>query len=347
MRPTVLFAARLMPPQGGGIERLSEDVLAAVRRNFEVVDLSNRGPRWTQLPYLATIGERLRRQVRRLPAAVVDGGDATLAPGLVRAGAPSILRVQGLDLLLPNPAYQRIIRKFLPQMNVICPCSGPTAALLDRFGIPHERVHVVHPAADAPPGWRPDPEPGRILFVGRLVERKGLAEFIAATWPHLARETPHAQLRIVGDGPHRAVVERAILNAPARDRVHLLGALSRDRLEREFEKADVLVMPNRPRPGDFEGFGIVAAEAAARGVPVVARAVDGVVDAVMPEKTGLLVDEPEPRAMAEAVLQILDHKVAGDRATLMADAKARYGSARLAARYGEILERTWSAHGKA
>lgn len=344
MGPTVLFAARLMPPVGGGIEQLSDDVLHALRENFEVVDLANRGARWTQFPYLATIGERLRLKARRLKSVVVDGGDATLSPALVRSGAPSIVRVQGLDLLLPNPIYQRVIRKYLPRVNVICPCSGPTAAILKGFNVPAERIHVVHPAADAPPGWEPAAEPGRMLFVGRLVERKGLREFVEQVWPGVAREIPHAQLRVVGDGPDRPRIERAVASAPANDRIHLLGALPRASLEDEFRQADLLVMPNRPRGGDFEGFGIVAIEAAVRGVPVVARAVDGVVDAVVPERTGLLVRDDAATAMADELLRVLERRALGDRHAIMSEAKARYGSQRLAKTYAEVVERTGGAY---
>lgn len=335
----MLFAARLMPPVGGGIERLSEDVLHALRRDFEVVDLSNRGPRWTQLPYLATVGNRLRRRACKLERVVADGGDATLAPALARSGAPSIVRVQGLDLRLPNPVYQRVVRKYLPKAAAICPCSGPTAALLDGFGIPPERIHVVHPAAESPPGWRPSPQPGRILFVGRLVQRKGLAEFIAHVWPGIVREAPNAQLRVVGDGPERPRIERAARAAPGSDHIHLLGALPRDALEREFQAADVLVMPNRPREGDFEGFGIVAIEAAVRGVPVVATRVDGIPDAVLDGQTGILTSPDDPGEMARAVLATIDKGARRDPERLMKLAVSRWGHERLQAMYGALVRK--------
>lgn len=345
MRPTVLFAARLMPPVGGGIERLSEDVLQALQRNFEVVDLSNRGARWTQLPYLATVGPRLRMLASRRASAVVDGGDATLSPALAMAKAPSILRVQGLDLRLPNVAYQRIIRKYLPRMDAICPCSGPSAALLEPFGIDSERIHVIHPAADPPPGWAMAPEPGRILFVGRLVERKGLPEFVSHVWPIIHKQAPYSQLHVVGDGPDRARLVEAVKAAPGAERIELHGALPRESLERQFQVADLLVMPNRPRAGDFEGFGIVAIEAAVRGVPVVARAVDGVVDAVVPGKTGVLVERDDAQIFASAILEIIERNALPNRHALQEDAISRYSSARLASEYARVVDAVWSAHG--
>lgn len=317
----------------------------AIRRNFTVLDLSNRGARWTQLPYLAAIAPRLRFHVAKRSATIVDGGDATLSPALALAGAPSILRVQGLDLRLPNPAYQRVIKRYLPRMDAICPCSRPTADLLADFDIAPERVHVIHPAADPPPGWAMMPEPGRILFVGRLVERKGFVDFVERVWPLLYRGAPHAQLHFVGDGPDRARLAVAAQRAPGCERIHIHGALPRESLERQFQAADMLAMPNRPREGDFEGFGIVAIEAAVRGVPVVARAVDGVVDAVLPGKTGFLVEGEDPRAMVEPILHILERKAMADRCAVQAIALERYSSERLALDYARVVEAVWSEHG--
>lgn len=333
-RPRVAFAARLMPPQGGGIERYSEDVLQALHGEFDVVDLANRGPRRTQLPYLAGIGRRLAKAVRE-GAVVADGGDATLARPLANCGAPGVVRVHGLDLLKPNPIQQAYVRRYLPRVAIVVANSGPTAALLKRFRIPEERVRVIHPGAILQGTWTPRPEAGRILLAGRLVPRKAVAEFVRDVWPLIVRQLPQARLDIVGDGPEAMAVRAAVARAPAADHIALHGYASRQVLDDLYGRASVFAMNNRSIPGDFEGFGIVAAEAALRGVPVVARAVDGVVDAVAPERTGSLVVEGDHDAMATAIV-----RMAGGALRPLAiqrEAQERWGFERLRRQYTRVL----------
>lgn len=344
--PKVLFAARLMPPLGGGIERLSADVLEALKRSFQVEDFSNRGSRRTQLMYLSTVGLRLRLRAHRLRGVVVDGGDATSSPALAFAKRPSVIRVHGLDLLYPNPSYQFIIRRYLPRVSTIVANSEPTRELLKKFGIPRERTRVVNPAADPPSKWTYSPVRGKILFIGRMVRRKGLAEFLKNVWPLIVQEIPAASVEIVGEGPERTRIEDAIAQAPARNQIQLHGSLSRTNLERKYAKADVLIMMNRSLRHDFEGFGIVAIEAAVRGVPVVARTVDGIADAVLHEKTGLHVFTDDSSEAAEAVISVIERRVLSNREALQQTARLRYGKDRLARQYAEVIRETWEVHGR-
>ncbi|MGB0653747.1 MAG: glycosyltransferase family 4 protein [Thermoplasmatota archaeon] len=335
----VAFAARNMPPKViGGLERFSDDVLAGLRRDFEVTEVANRrGRRWTA-PYLATAKPRLVGAIRA-GAQVVDASDASLAPALAGLKAPTQVRVHGLDLLHPHPIYQKVVRRYLPKVDVIVANSEATRGLLADFGITEERTRVVNPAADAPAGHRPDPQPGRILFLGRLVERKGVLPLVERVWPHLA-DHPEVYLDIVGDGPLREEVEEAVDLAPSNDRITLHGALPQGPLEQLFARADCFVMPNRATPGDWEGFGIVAAEAAARGVPVVAHAVDGMDDAIIHGATGLKVPGPDDRALAAAILKVVDRRELGDRAAIAAEAASRWSAARLHRDYAALTRET-------
>ena len=87
--------------------------------------------------------------------------------------------------------------------------------------------------------------------------------------------------------------------------VTFTGFLSQDDLDRRLQQAHVLAMPSRlPAGGGGEGFGIVYMEAAARGLPVVAGAVAGALDAVTPE-TGILVDPNDPESVADALIYLL------------------------------------------
>lgn len=337
-RPTVVFGARLMPPHGGGIERFSADVLAAVRQDHPIIDLANRRHRRSQFAYLAGLRRRIRGALRRVEGlGVVDGGDASLSHAVAGHRAPSIVRVHGLDLLAPNPVYQAYVRRYLPRVDLVVANSRPTARLVQGLGIPQERIRVVHPGAILDGPWTPEPEAGRVLLVGRLVERKAVAEFIRDIWPEVARRVPGARLDIVGHGPEQAAVERAVAEEGRRSAIRLHGYLPLDQLNELYRRASVFAMNNRSRPGDFEGFGIVAAEAALRGLPVVARAVDGVVDAVVHGMTGRLVGERDDDGMVDAVVECLQGGAPEPRA-IQQEAQVRWGSARLRLQYARVID---------
>jgi phosphatidyl-myo-inositol dimannoside synthase len=344
--PTVIFTARLMPPRVvGGLERFSADVLASLRHSCRVVDLAHYGSRRRQWRYLATIGIRVRSRARALAPAVVDGSDASMAAAISSAGLPSVVRVHGRDLVHPNPIYQAYLRRYLPRVTTIVANTDATRGLLDRVGIPPEQATTVHPAALSPPrGFAYEPVPGRLLALGRLVPRKGVVHLVQHVWPLLAEEWPDARLDIVGDGPCRRRLLRALARSPAAERVQFHGKISRFALEGLFSHADCLVMGNRSVPGDWEGFGIVAAEAAVRGVPVVATRVDGLGEAVVHGETGLLVTSGSPEELASAVGLVIARTVLAERDLVRRAANARWGTQRLEKDYAQVVRDTWERH---
>lgn len=334
--PTVLYAARRMPPRGGGgLERLSADTLSVLRESFAVEDFSHRGARLNELPYVATLAGRLRRAARHHAAAVADGSDASLAPALARSGVAATCRVVGLDLVHRNPLYRRVVHKALPRLNAIVAISKATARLLPATVDP-ERVHVVHPFAEAPKGFRRRAEGRRVLVIGRLVARKDIVGFVRDVWPLVLARDTDAQLDIVGDGPQRRALAQALRSIERPERVKWHGRATQPKLESLFARASVLAMNNRHIPSDFEGFGMVAIEAAVRGVPVVARAVDGIPDAVVAGRTGLLVKSRRPKVMAHAVARILDGE-GPSSSTVREEARARFGRPRFKRQYEALV----------
>jgi glycosyltransferase involved in cell wall biosynthesis len=128
-----------------------------------------------------------------------------------------------------------------------------------------------------------------VLFVGRLVERKGCRWFVERVLPQLP---DGIDLRVAGTVWHEA--ERTALDHP---RVTYLGAMSQDALIEEYRAALCVVVPNiEVESGEFEGFGLVATEAAAVGGVVLASACGGLTDAVIDGETGFLL----PVGCAEA-----------------------------------------------
>lgn len=150
-------------------------------------------------------------------------------------------------------------------------------------------VRVVPLAAD--PGPMPDPSPpGRsLLFAGRLIRRKGCAWFIRNVLPHL----PEGITLDVAGTPWDAD-EEAALDHP---RVRFLGRLDADALRSAYAGALAVIVPNQPMAdGTYEGFGLVAVEAAAAGGLVLASRHGGLTDAVIDGETGFLLPEGDAEA---------------------------------------------------
>ena len=166
-----------------------------------------------------------------------------------------------------------------------------------------DRVHVIHPGVDLPQdaGTRPAAaRAGRptVVTIGRIESGYKGHDVMVGAMAAVRRRLPEARWLVVGDGPLRprivALARAAGLDPEA---AVFLGALDDRRRDEVLAGADAFAMPSRlPADGrGGEGFGIVYLEAAARGVPVVAGAVGGALDAVADGATGLLVDPEDAR----------------------------------------------------
>lgn len=171
-----------------------------------------------------------------------------------------------------------------------------------------------------------------MLSVGRLTRRKGLAEFVERNLPAIVAALPEARLVVIGSDASDAVrvqgeseLARIVIAAGAVGVEHavlLLPPCDDAALAEAYQAADVLVFPVRQMAGDVEGFGMVAIEAAAHGLPTVAYAVGGVTDAVAPGRSGDLVPPGDDAKFGAATLAYLR---SGDRPARRAAARAFAG----------------------
>jgi glycosyltransferase involved in cell wall biosynthesis len=173
-------------------------------------------------------------------------------------------------------------------------------------GVPADRIHVR-------PTWVPDPgvaaRPGRdVLYVGRLDEPKGIDRLLDA-WSAGGAASGRT-LTVVGDGPLRPLVERAVAGGSVR----WLGQLSPAGVAAAMEESAYVVVPSRV----FEGYPLAVAEAFGRGRPVLTIS-GGSVGTVVDDRTGWVVP-PTVEAMASALAGISDDD-ARSRGTL---ARASY-----------------------
>ncbi|HSS75166.1 MAG TPA: glycosyltransferase [Thermoanaerobaculia bacterium] len=141
----------------------------------------------------------------------------------------------------------------------------------------------------------PTDERGYLLFVGRLRIRKGVEVLLEAL-----RDLPGAKLRIAGDGEHRERLERRAGELKLGKAVTFLGNRGAGDVRRLLAGAAALVVPST-----YEGMPLVVLEAMAAGVPVVASAVSGIPEVVVDGETGWLVPPEDPRALRQALEDVL------------------------------------------
>jgi D-inositol-3-phosphate glycosyltransferase len=221
------------------------------------------------------------------------------------------------------------------------------------YGDPQGRIEIIAPGVEhaffAPGdqnGARAalglDPDRPVVLFVGRIQPLKG-PDVAVRAMAELGR--PDAQLLIVGgaSGTDGADAERRV-----RGLVDELGLGSQVRsvapqphhiLSTYYRAADLVVVPSRS-----ESFGLVALEAAACGIPVIASAVGGLLSLVDDGDTGLLVDGRDPTDYAKAIARLLDDDLTRVRMGHAAVERARsytwgFAAARLRRLYGDLTVR--------
>lgn len=198
---------------------------------------------------------------------------------------------------------------------VIANSDNTARILTDRWGLPPERVHRVHPGVDtdrftpSPPsaeirqrlGWT---DRKVVLTVGRLQRRKGHDVLIGAL-PEIRKRVPEVLYAIVGEGEERAALEQRARSLGVADAVQFLGEVGDDELVDCYRQCDLFVLPNREIAGDIEGFGLVLLEAQACGRPVVAGDSGGTAETMDPGRTGLLLSCRHPEELAGPLGELL------------------------------------------
>lgn len=143
-----------------------------------------------------------------------------------------------------------------------------------------------------------------LLFVGRLVERKGI-EYLIEAMEALTRQLP-VRLDIIGSGPEEPRLRELAERRGLQQHVIFHGRVSQEELARKYRECDAFVLPAIiDSRGDTEGLGVVIIEAMSYGRPVVASGVGGIVDLVIDERTGLLVPQKDSPALARAISRVL------------------------------------------
>lgn len=346
--PRVLFVTRKFPPSVGGMETLAAGVwrtLSAAQPDALLVRHGGSNaqlPRWLPGALLRTAGLLLRRRVD-----VVLCGDALmyaiLFPLLRLSRVRHATMVMGKDLTFDNRLYRAVVHPLVRRAPLVVAISEATAASARGFGAPADRVRVVRLGVDAPEVTAADraaaraelvaahglaPDSVLLATLGRLVRRKGVLWLTEHVLPKLPDEVVYL---VAGDGEDMPPLRAAVARLGLERRVLLLGQVADAERETVMRGADLFVQPNIPVPGDMEGFGLVVVEAAMRGEPVVAAALEGILDAVVDGSTGRLVASGDIDAWVATLTELVADReaLAELGARFQVATRERYGEAEM------------------
>jgi glycosyltransferase involved in cell wall biosynthesis len=231
------------------------------------------------------------------------GPSLFIARRLVGTSVPIVLHHLHTDR-----GWEKIEGPLLRHADAVITISQGSRTQLIRFGVDPERITVVVPGVNSPPvepsstadAW-PDPQALKILFVGRLIQRKR-PDIALRCMAELAARGVGASLAVAGDGPLRSRVQTLARDLGVSSRVSWRGHVSEAEKWALYESADVLLFPS-----ELEGFGFVAAEAQTRGLPTIVAAETTGSEVVIDGETGFAV-AGEPKAFADAVERLTDQQ---------------------------------------
>jgi glycosyltransferase involved in cell wall biosynthesis len=236
-----------------------------------------------------------------------DGLDAVKLGN--RLDIPVVTTVHGHDITkhenaaVQDPTNQR----FFEQVDCMIAVSKFIAEQALAKGCPESKLVQHYIGIDLEKFTQPKHETDQpsLLFVGRLVEKKGCTYLLQAM-EHLKVRFPGLRLTIIGEGDLKASLQQEAVSRQLN--VEFTGTASAAEIREQLARCWLFVAPSiTAESGDTEGLGMVFLEAQALQTPVVSFRSGGLVEAVEDEKTALLSDEKDVAGLAENIGALLEN----------------------------------------
>ena len=345
--PVTLFVTNDFGPRAGGIETFVHGLIERFPKNSVLVYTSQQGDTGSyDATWLANYGvtvfrdrskmllptPRVIREVRKIinqnkPEAVVFGAAAPLAlMGKLLPVNRKIALTHGHEVwwakVFPFNLLMRLIGNSVDHLTYLgeytkgeiskgISAKARAAMVQIAPGIDTEKFKPVD--ASELRGSLGLTEKEVIISVGRLVPRKGQDKLIEAL-PKILKARPSAHLLFVGSGSFQSELEKLIKKLELQSHITFVGRVQYEELAKYICVGDIFAMPSRSRLAglEVEGLGIVYLEASACGLPVLGGDSGGAPDAVLPGKTGLVVDGTDVDQIADGAIKLLS----GDRKTM-------------------------------
>ena len=243
---------------------------------------------------------------------IPQGLVAILACSLTGLKIPLLFTSHGGDLFgLQGNITNKIKKWIILKSDALTVVSKNMIKEIKRIGAEHKRGYIIPMGVDLKSRFVP-PESRRnhniLLFVGRLVEKKGLYYLIHAI-PEILKKHPKINLMIAGDGPERINLIKMCEHLGISTQVRFLGAVNNDRLPELYQRSDVVVFPSViAEGGDQEGLGLVLVEALGCECAAIVTDLPAMQDIIVHGKTGLVVPQKNIRKLAEKIILLLGNQ---------------------------------------
>lgn len=306
------------------------------------------------LRVLGRVPPRWLQALRAYRPTIIHAHFGTTAPTaipLARAlDIPLVVTYHGMDIAI-EPRHRGALReraRVFDAADRIIAVSEFIAERLLSAGCPDEKITIHHIGIDTDrftPGAPSERAPARILFVGRLVAKKGLTHLLRAM-PRIQQAVADAELVIAGDGPLRAESEAEAERLGVRAR--FLGVQTPDQVRALMREATLFCSPSVvAADGNAEGLPMTILEAQAAGLPVVAFPSGGSAEGIVHGVTGLVAPPADEERLAEYAISLLTDR---DRLAAFSTAARdhvvnRFDLKRQTARLEEIYDEVRAAKG--
>jgi glycosyltransferase involved in cell wall biosynthesis len=242
-----------------------------------------------------------------------QGFVATMLSKFSRHHPAVVVTSHGADLFALQGRVLNVLKRFVVRKaSAVTVVSEAMRGELVRIGAAVDSVEVQPMGVDLAERFTPDPAIHRsrdeILFVGRLVEKKGLRYLIDAM-PAILKAHPSACLSIVGFGPEERERHAQVESLGLQGKIHFAGALPQADLPARYQQAAVFVAPFvKASTGDQEGLGLVSLEAVGCGCPVVMSDLPATRSVLTVGAGCVRVVPSDSAALAEAVADVFAHR---------------------------------------
>lgn len=221
---------------------------------------------------------------------------------------PCVITTHAYDIYI-NPDAKELRSKFDHAAKVITTTDYNKQYLSKLLGEEYgTKIDVIRYGIDVSRFSAIERKPGtviKILYVGRLVEKKGPSYAVEA-FRRVTEEIPNTELRMIGDGPLKEDIVNILNKSSLDGKVVLLKAQPQSVVLKEMMDADIFFLPSiTAENGDREGSPVSILEAEATGLPVVSTVHTGIPEIVIDGITGFLTQEKNTVAMAEQLKKLI------------------------------------------
>lgn len=201
------------------------------------------------------------------------------------------------------PVYKKILLRVVlySASKIVVPTKDYVALIGKKYSIPKCKIIIIPHGVDLTNFKNTSVKlhnPARLLFVGRLTSQKNVPLLIRA-FKKTVDNNKNIELHIVGDGEDKSKIIHSIKALKLESKVVLHGYKRGKDLFKIYSNSDIFVLPSR-----YESFGIVAIEAMAARLPIVASDIPGVRNVIRDNETGLLVKHT-PKDFSKAIEKLL------------------------------------------